>query len=57
MKENEEQSVYLSIVKTAHSAPYAFACLETKGLDIRTVQIVEIAALQMGTSSAMTGSY
>ena len=45
MKEIEEQSVYWSIVKTAHNAPYAFARLETKGLDIRTAQIVEIATL------------
>ena len=57
MNKAAAQSVYLSLVKAALDAPFVVADLETTGLDSRTGQILEIAALKVEASGMATSSF
>ena len=54
---NAEFSTYLSIVHAALDAPFVVADLETTGLNSRTGQILEIAALKVESSGRATSSF
>ena len=57
MKKNVTHSTYLSIVQSSLEAPYVVADLETTGLNSRTGQILEIAALKVESSGIATSSF
>ena len=57
MKINATHSVYLSIASAALDTPYVVADLETTGLNSRTGQILEIAALKVEASGVATSSF
>ena len=57
MKKNATHSVYLSIVSSALDTPYVVADLETTGLNSRTGQILEIAALKVESTGVATNSF